>query len=293
MNKLVAVLVGAVLATAGLVVASPAAFADSAPVISGSGKVGTDLTVTDPGSFGAPVSSYVYSWRWDGEDGPDDADAVHTVTPADVGHPVDVLVIALDASGAEIGRDVSNSIDAVPGSQTAPAVTISGTRTVPHTLTASLSGGTAGAEVTDVVWVRDGVEIPDGSGLVYTLTNADAGHRIAVRTTSTHPDYADLVATSTADAIRARNTRKPTISGTAKVGKKLSLRSRGTWYQSRGTYAYRWVRNGSSISGATRSTYKLTSKDKGKRIALRVTWRRSGFSSVSATSSTTSKVKSA
>jgi hypothetical protein len=53
---------------------------------------------------------------------------------------------------------------------------------------------------------------------------------------------------------------------------------------------YQWLRNGSNISSATRSTYKLAKSDKGKRISVRVSVTKEGYSSVTSTSSQTKKV---
>ncbi len=82
---------------------------------------------------------------------------------------------------------------------------------------------------------------------------------------------------------------KPIIAGTAAVGSKLTARH-GTWSQTGLTYAYRWKRNGVSISGATHSEYTLTSKDRGKKITVVVTAAKPGFRPLSKVSSSTRTV---
>ena len=52
------------------------------------------------------------------------------------------------------------------------------------------------------------------------------------------------------------------------------------------TLTYRWLRNGKSISGATKKTYTLTSKDKGKKIAIKVTGKKKYYATVAKTSAT-------
>jgi len=70
-------------------------------------------------------------------------------------------------------------------------------------------------------------------------------------------------------------TKAPHIAGRARVGKKLSG-SHGSWTFSP-TYRYQWLRcnahggSCSSIHAATHSTYKLTKRDAGHRLRLRVT----------------------
>jgi hypothetical protein len=71
-------------------------------------------------------------------------------------------------------------------------------------------------------------------------------------------------------------TRTPHISGRAHVGRKLSG-SAGSWTYSPTSYRYQWLRCNahgsrcSSIHHATHSTYKLTKRDAGHRLRLRVT----------------------
>ena len=46
------------------------------------------------------------------------------------------------------------------------------------------------------------------------------------------------------------------------------------------SFSYQWYRNGAKISGATKSTYKLTKSDKGKKITVKVTGKKSGYLTV-------------
>jgi hypothetical protein len=48
---------------------------------------------------------------------------------------------------------------------------------------------------------------------------------------------------------------------------------------------YRWYRAGHAISGATGTTYKPKSVDKGHTVSVKVTGTRSGFRSATATGS--------
>lgn len=79
------------------------------------------------------------------------------------------------------------------------------------------------------------------------------------------------------------NTSPPTITGTARVGVKLTA-SPGEWTPVGLAYAYQWRADGVSISGATSSGYTPTAAVKGKRISVRVTASKTGYASRSATS---------
>lgn len=64
--------------------------------------------------------------------------------------------------------------------------------------------------------------------------------------------------------------KNPSISGKYKVGKKLTAKV-GSWSPNPTKVTYQWLRDGKIISGANKSKYKLTKKDKKKKISLQVT----------------------
>jgi hypothetical protein len=75
---------------------------------------------------------------------------------------------------------------------------------------------------------------------------------------------------------------KPTISGTVKVGSKVTAVP-GSWTAG-AALTYRWLRNGVAISGATASTYTPTSTDRGKTLSVSVTGSAAGYTDVTQTS---------
>jgi beta-glucosidase len=81
----------------------------------------------------------------------------------------------------------------------------------------------------------------------------------------------------------------PKVTGTAKVGKTLKIK-KGSWTS--GTkFSYQWYAGGKTISGATKSTLKLTKAHKGKTIKVKVTGAKAGYSTVAKTSKSTKAVK--
>lgn len=80
----------------------------------------------------------------------------------------------------------------------------------------------------------------------------------------------------------------PKISGTAAVGSKLTAKP-GTW-TSGTSRNYRWYANGKAISGGTKSSFTPSTTHLGKRITVKVTGKKSGYSTVSRTSAPTLKV---
>ena len=81
----------------------------------------------------------------------------------------------------------------------------------------------------------------------------------------------------------------PTISGTAKVGSRLTAKP-GKWKPAGVVFGYRWLRGGSVIDGATSSSYVLVGEDAGKAISVEVTGSKSGYVPVSKVSKATKKV---
>ena len=141
-------------------------------------------------------------------------------------------------------------------------------------------------------WLRSGTAIVGATDAVYTLKAADKGKKITVTVTGTKSGYVTVSKTSVATGKVAAGTLtsvKPKITGTVKVGKKLTAKP-GTWKPSGVKLSYQWLRNGKAIKGATKSTYKLVKSDKRKKITVKVTGKKAGYTSKSATSKATKKV---
>lgn len=71
------------------------------------------------------------------------------------------------------------------------------------------------------------------------------------------------------------NTARPTLGGTAKVGRTLRA-GRGSWTPAPSSFAYAWLRDGRPIRGASGSRYRLTAKDARHAISVQVTVRGPG-----------------
>jgi bacillolysin len=68
---------------------------------------------------------------------------------------------------------------------------------------------------------------------------------------------------------------KVALSGKPRVGKKLTAKTPG-W--TAGTkFTYQWLKNGKKIKGAKSKTYQVKSADRGKKISVKVTGKKTGF----------------
>ncbi len=144
--------------------------------------------------------------------------------------------------------------------------------------TVSPDGSAAAWTEGDGIWIKDG------------LTDCDSPQpRLAI------PDASEASWSKHSYSVPSvpqtlKNTKKPTITGTAKVGKTLKA-SKGSWQPAPKSYAFTWYRGSKVIAGATTAKYKLTKKDKGKKIRVKVTARKPGATAGSATSKATNEVK--
>ena len=81
---------------------------------------------------------------------------------------------------------------------------------------------------------------------------------------------AHLVGPAAAAAAAVVSTSPPTVSGDAVWGRTLSTDG-GTWDPAEVTLAYRWLRDGTPVRGATSATYTLGTDDLGARLSVTVT----------------------
>lgn len=113
--------------------------------------------------------------------------------------------------------------------------------------------------------------------------------------TAFRPDGTAVFVWSDGDNVRSRAYARtltaptPKISGTAKVGKKLTARP-GTW-TSGTALTYQWYANGARIAGATKKVYTLKAAQRGTKIKVKVTGKKSGYTTTTKTSAATSTVK--
>jgi hypothetical protein len=239
-----------------------------------------------------------YQWSRDGSPVPGATAATYPLTAGDLGASMSVEVTGSKAGYVD-GSETSLPTDAVLGLLTTAVPTVSGSAVVGQTLTADPGTWGPAPVVLAYQWSRDGSPVPGATAATYPLTAGDLGKSMSVEVTGTKTAYVTAsqasgpvgpVTAAPPPPVLAVTAGAPTVTGKAVVGKKLTAHA-GSWAPAGVTLAYQWLRNGTPIAGATGSTYKLTKKDKGKKISVRVTGSKSGLSPASATSAQTKKVK--
>jgi hypothetical protein len=278
---------------------------ESAPSVTGTPTVGSTLTA-DPGEWTPTPDSYTYQWLRDGVAIDGATRPTYAVTVQDGGHLLAVSVTAVkedftstSATSAAVTIPVPNPGTDNPGTLTTATPVIAGTVKVGAEVTAKPGTWKAGsAMVTSFAyqWLRNGVAISRATASTYTVNPADYGKRISVTVTGKYTDYTTASKTSSSHQVAAGTltTATPKIVGKAKVGKRLTAKA-GTWKAGAVGLAgadrkYQWYANGKRIAGATRATYKVARKYKGKKLSVKVTGSYTGYATVTKSSMRTPAV---
>ena len=130
-------------------------------------------------------------------------------------------------------------------------------------------------------WYADGKAISGATDPSLVPTKAQKGKRLTAKVTGKYRDFPQISRTSTRSA-KVAIAGTPTVSGAAAVGSTLKAKP-GTWTK-KTKLSYQWLRNGTAIAKATKSSYKLTVADAGALISVRVTGKLSGYATVSVVS---------
>ncbi len=134
-----------------------------------------------------------------------------------------------------------------------------------------------------LLWQESGTEVWVGWDL--QLSPGCAGMKQKrLLANATHPAWSAAAFNVTPEKTRPAVTqslklkKRPRIKGKARVGRTL-VATKGTWTRTPTVHQYRWLRNGKVIKGkaGAKKKYVVRRGDKGKRISVRVTVRKSGL----------------
>lgn len=284
------------------------------------------VTVTVNGRFDAATVSAVKKFQSakklsvDGEAGPMTLTALMAkLTPGASGARVSALHALLDAMGyatdsgstfgsatraaveslqAAVGRRSTGTVDtatwtALFMSLDATAPTISGTAAVGEKLTAVPGDWGPGSVTFGYQWYRGEKAIDGATESSYTVTLADTDATLKVVVSGARSVYTTTRLTSAATKpvpkLTMTGTPTPKITGTAKVGEKLTAVP-GDWAPKDVALAYQWYRGSAEIKGATASTYAVQPADAKASLKVAVTGTTLGYTTVTKTSAATDPV---
>ncbi len=307
-----------VVATNGIGSSTPVESGASAlpPLVSGAAALGQQLATTH-GIWTNHPTSYAYRWQRCNSAGSSCTDIAsangshYTLVSADVGHEIRSEVRASNGVGHASSYAPSAPTSPVSAHLSRPALSsapvVSGKAALGSQLSTTHGVWTNAPTTYHYRWQRCSktgsscVNIANATAAKYTLVTADVGHEIrseVLASNATGP-AASGYAPSAPTAVVARKPvviTLPKLSGTAKVGNSLSV-STGSWRYSPTRYGYQWLRCTASdmscqkISGATKSSYRLTKADAGHRLKAIVT-ASNAAGATTAASNTSAKVAS-
>ena len=143
-------------------------------------------------------------------------------------------------------------------------------------MTCSTGGWSNNPATYSYSWQRDASAITGATGPSYTLSSADVNHAITC-TVVAHNGAGDsapavslpIVPVAVLTSAVPVETAPPVISGTPQEGQNVSCLT-GSWTNNPTSFTYAWQRAGAAVSGATDSSYTLTSADVGQAITCTV-----------------------
>ena len=263
------------------------------PSISGTPKVGFTLHAST-GTWSTVLSPITASYQWqrDGVDIPGGTGSDYQVTTDDVGSTITVDQ-TLDAAGYETTTLTSSATDSVPEPviDPAPTPTLTGTPQVGTPLHVTTGKWMNGTDLGYHWFVAD-VQVGGATGTSYTPRADDVGKSVRVEVTGSRTDYPTVTTASTESAAvnpGVLSWTKPVITGMPKVGKTLKAQP-GFWTAGT-TFSYAWYASGKKIKHQSGAKLRLTKVQKGKRITVKVTGKKPGYTTVSKTSARTLKVR--
>ena len=252
------------------------------PIVRGTLVVGQLLEVTDGVWSSDYPLTFRYQWKKSGNAISGATSPSYRLTDSDVNSDISVSVIAYSSLGSVPADSTIRSAVAAAGNSVAPA--ISGTVRVYNTLTTS-AGTWLNTPTPTYQWQRssDGIfwnNIDSATNSTYVIAIGDVGFFIrsqvfGTKTISGNPYVytSSSVQTIVVPTPTAISTSAPIVSGSWTTGSTLST-SNGSWTSS-GTFTYQWQRSTdnstwASITGATSSTYALTTDDASKYVRVQV-----------------------
>jgi|GEM_PF-4539828 len=243
----------------------------------GTARVGQRLSASVSGGFDG--TRLGYQWLRDGKVITSATKSSYELTAADYTTRISVKVTGSKPGFTTVNAtSTGRTIEA--GTPAKGTIQVTGTTKVGNTINAKTSGWSSGSTLS-YQWLRNGKPIASATKATYQLTAADRSQKVSVKITAHKTGYATVNVSSARHSVSAGTMSRGTVevSGTAKVGRTLSAKT-NRW-PSGAKLSYQWLRNGKPIASATRARYKVSSKDRSAKLAVKVGASKPGYTSTS------------
>ena len=254
------------------------------------------LTVTNTLSDIDGLGTMSYQWLRNGSAITGATNSTYSLDDEDVGAYISVTAIYLDGHGTNESV-TSNTTNVVSNFNDAPtgSVIIAGAAIEDQLLTVTNTlSDVDGLGVISYQWLRAGGFIDGATSSTYTLGDLDVGAVMSVIATYTdNYGMTENVTSNVTSAVININDipiGTVTIAGTAIKDHQLTASNTLTDDDGLGIINYQWLRNGTSISGATSATFTLIDEDIGTLISVIASYTDNQGFAESVVSTTTSQV---
>ncbi|NQE64719.1 hypothetical protein E1H18_4975, partial [Caulobacter sp. RHG1] len=242
--------------------------------ISGAATQGQTLTAANTLADADGLGTISYQWKAGGVNIVGATSSTLVLSEAEVGKAITVVASYTDGFNT-LESVTSTATGVIANVNDAPtgAVLISGSPKEGQTLTASDTLADAdGLGAITYQWKADGTNIAGATGASYSLTATELGKTITVVASYTdgHGATESVTSTATSAVTIANNapTGSVTFSGTATQGQTLTAANTLADADGLGAISYQWKADGTSIAGATGSTFVLAEAQVGKTITV-------------------------
>ncbi len=239
-------------------------------------------------SLWTPRATFSYQWFQDSSPISGATKATYTVVAADLGHTLSLKLTGSKINYESVIFQTDSTEEVVRGTLSARSnPTISGSTVTGSTLSANAGTWTPSSTQLKYQWKRNGANIGSATQQTYLLGANDVGARISVAVTGTLAGYSPLTLTSSqTTSISGVFGGTPVGSISGNLENESTLRAVVSGLSPAPTGgSYQWYRDGSPISGARASTYRLTPADASHDITFTGTVTRSGYAGKSVSSS--------
>ncbi len=248
--------------------------ASSDPTISPTAKVGTTLYAKS----GEWTSGTTFTYEWFANGAPISGATAFTFVPTST-HRGKQLTVTITGKRAGYNTEsrTSPAVTVAYGTFSMAAPRISGMSYPGATVSAVAPPATPARTTTTYQWKIDGRNISGATSSTFRIPASYDGRKLTVTVTGKRPGVSTKSVTSAHSTVDTKFSASPTptISGTARVGARLTAKV-GTWRPSP-TFTYQWLADSVPIPGATSSTYTVKGPQLGKKISVVVTARKFGY----------------
>jgi len=259
--------------------------------IQGAAEVGATLIAVAPTTN--PVSIPIaYQWLTNGVEIPGATADTYLVPLAQHGSTLTVRVTTTAQGHQNFVSTSPGVVVNAGGALSLTPPTIRGQARVGTKLAPTVGQWVAGVTLS-YQWLRNNNPIAGATAKTYTPTAGDLGARLSLAVTGSHPHIASVTVVTPEVTVSPGllSTSTPTISGSAVPGKTLKAIA-GAW-TSGTAHTYQWYANGAAIKGATKTSFKVTSAQVGKKVTVAVTGKKSGYTTAVKTSAMHGVLKTA